>query len=286
MFYLFNGYEKDKYWAEPFNNLLKCLFLIFKKKNINCNFTEGGQINDDDIIIIISGVIDYVKNNFSKNKIIIINSESICLGVKSLPYLNSYINNPNLLEVWDYSKKNINKFKQITDIKVHYFPLTYHSYFESMYNLDLNKKKDIDICLYGCQGPKDSRRSIILDKFRKDKYNVFAGSVENNIELGKILSRSKIVIIIHYYKDDLCIDYYRLYGLLSNKIFTIHEKPSDDQMEESMNKILFVDYDNLFETCKKYLEMSQDDRDKITVNIFNWWKEVHPIEKYIPNISN
>ena len=51
-----------------------------------------------------------------------------------------------------------------------------------------------------------------------------------------------------------------------------------------MNKILFVDYDNLFETCKKYLEMSQDDRNKITLDIYNWWKNIHPFEKYIPNI--
>lgn len=116
------------------------------------------------------------------------------------------------------------------------------------------------------------------------RYNIWVGCSTGNENLAKILNRSKIVIIVHYYEDDLCIDYYRLCSLISNKIFTIHEKPSDDQLDPKMNKLLFVDYDNLVDSCSKDLSLTQQERDDITLDIYEWWKKNHLFSNYIPKI--
>ena len=284
MLYLFNDFLTEKYWATPFINLLNCLNNIFNKKQVKCDYSNNNIINNNDILIVISATAHSLPNKYKKNKLIIINSESICLGDKSLSYMNTYINNPNVIQIWDYSKKNCNKFKEITKIPCYYMPITYDPYFESIYDLNPNIEKTIDICLFGCGGDSNSRRHKILTPLKQKGLNVWQGCVNGNKELSNILNKSKIVLIVHYYENDLPIDYYRICSLLSNKIFTIHECPTDDENDNSMDKILFVKYDNIVDSCCKYLALSQEERDNISLDIYKWWKINHLFSKYIPQI--
>jgi len=193
--------------------------------------------------------------------------------------MSKYIDNPNIIEVWDYSKKNMNEYKKHIQIPCYYVPITYHPSFENIYNFTPNTPKDIDLAFFGCV--RAGRRQIMIDLLKK-KFNVWSGSVAGNNRLSKILNRSKIVIIIHFYEDDLCIDYYRLFSLISNKIFTIHEMPSDDQMDNSMNKLIFAKYDKFVETCEYYLSMTQEQRDKISEDTYQWWKINNKLTDKIP----
>ena len=286
MLYLCFIFNKSKYWASPFINLINCLKDIFDKKNIECEILENSnkKLYTKDILIIISGIIHFIElSNYKDNKIIIINSESVNVK-KNESYLNKYINNPNVIQIWDYSIKNINRLKELTNIPCYYVPITYDLYFEKIYDLLPGITKEIDICLYGCKGGHDSRRNKILNPLKALGYNIWVGSAIGNENLAKILNMSKIVIIVHYYEDDICIDYYRLCSLISNKIFTIHEKPSDDQWDPKMDKLLFEYYDNLVDSCSKYLSLTQQERDDIALDIYKWWKKNHLFSNYIPKI--
>jgi hypothetical protein len=69
--------------------------------------------------------------------------------------------------------------------------------------------------------------------------------------------------------------------LISNKIFFIHETALTEP-NHNFDKIIFSDYDKLLETCEKYLKISQEERDKIAENQYQWWKTKHSMEKYLP----
>ena len=284
--YLYNYFSKNKHWSATFINLLKTFLDIFTRNGIICKYlTDDDTPNENDILIAISGIINNNNNNINvyKCKIIIVNSESISNTKKSNHYTKLYINNPNIniLEIWDYSKRNVNNLKKIISIPCYYVPITYDHCFEQIFDFNDNIKKDIDIAFYGEITGEDNRRLILLNKL-KEKYNIWYGNTENKDILTNILNRSKIVIIIHFYKNDLCIDYYRLYSLISNKVFVIHEMPSSDQIDNNMNKLLFVEYDKIIETCDKYLSMTQKNRNRIVTSIYRWWKTEHKFVDKIP----
>lgn len=282
MLYIYSKFNKSAYWANPFIMISGCLVHIFKEKGIQCKITDdASQITSNDIVFLFSGPDHGYLGapELHNKKIIYINSESI----QSRPHVIEDCNNDNIVQVWDYSLKNITALRPIlkNPNKIQFVPIVYHKYFEIAYNIHKNKKnvnKDIDFCLFGGVG---KRRRVILDELQQAGHNVWFGGTSNISELVKIIQRSKIVIIIHYYEFDLCIDFYRLHLLLSNKIFTIHETPSKDQQHPSFNKIIYSDYDKFVSTCKKYIKVSQSKRDEISNEIYNWWKTEHPMQKYI-----
>lgn len=283
MIYLYNIYDMTKYWAPPFNNLLYGLSIFFKEKNILCDYLNNNVPVKNDIVIVISGVIPSEFSQKYNCKLIIINSESIALKStlkyfnRSQKCLNSYINNPNLVEIWDYSLKNVNQFKPITSIPCYYVPITYLPSFENIFN---NKRDKIyDIFLFGGMS---QRRKKIIDELKKKGLNVLAKTCNRHTEFIDMVNKTKIVLIIHHYEDDLCIDYYRLFSLISSKIFTISEMPTNDQMDVTMNRLIFSDYNSLINTCVHYLNKTQKNRDKISEDLYNWWKTTHHMNKYIP----
>ena len=281
MIYIYNLFDNNKYFALPFTLISKCIETFYKNKKIECKIIKERVIFEkDDIVILFSGPSGGYGSlpEICNNKVIYINSESVI----SRPHIINDCKNDNLIQVLDYSKKNINTLKDIVKNKINYLPFTYHPLFESFYNDNCktnNLNKEIDICMFGCLGP---RREKIVDKLKQKKYKVWHGCCSNHKELFEILSKSKIILIIHYYDFDLPIDFYRLYLLLSNKIFTIHETPSDIEFDNSFkDKILFEDYNNVVLACEKYLKLNQDERDNISLDIYNWWKTEHHVDKYL-----
>ncbi len=286
MIYLYNKYDFHKYWAPPFNNLLDGLKIYFNKKKILCEYVNNKIPSENDLIIAISSTINtnLLKEMTINNcKLIVLNSECVNLSnnktniQKSKDYMNRYINYSNLIQIWDYSLKNINFLKKITSVPCYYVPITYLPSFENIYNN--NTKKEYDILLFGCTS---DRRASIRHNLIKKGFKVKFGTWNDSNILKDYVNKVKIVIIIHYYEDDLCIDYYRLYSLISSKIFTISEMPSNDQIDPNMNKLIFSKYDNFVDTCCHYLSKTQKERDEISNNIYNWWKDKHPITKYMP----
>ena len=58
--------------------------------------------------------------------------------------------------------------------------------------------------------------------------------------------------------------------------------PSNDQIDPNMNKLIFSKYDNFVDTCVHYLSKTQEERDIIANDIYQWWKQNNNMDKYIP----
>ena len=290
MIYLYNKYDINKYWAPPFNNVLHGLKIYFYNSRLACDYINDKIPSKNDLLIAISATINtFILKKITINncKLIVLNSE--CVNIKdnainiqkSKDYMNRYINYSNLIQIWDYSLKNINFLKKITSIPCYYVPITYLGGFENIYNH--KTIKEYDILLFGCSS---ERRLLIKNNLIKKGIKVIFGTWDNVDKLKDHINKAKIVIIIHYYNDDLCIDYYRLFSLISCKIFTISEMPSKDQMDPNMNKLIFSEYNNFVNTCVHYLSKTQTERDIIANNIYNWWKQNNHMGKYIPKLQN
>ena len=80
------------------------------------------------------------------------------------------------------------------------------------------------------------------------------------------------------------LDLYRLFYLLPNKAFVIHEDicKIENAMKMKYSKLIFSNIYNLKSTCRKYLSMSQTQRDCITNGIYHWYTKHHTLLNNFP----
>ena len=123
----------------------------------------------------------------------------------------------------------------------------------------------------------------IFEKLQEKGVNIVAGQFHLP-EMQRLLRLTKIVPIIFAYDNDKCVDFYRLMPLLPNKIFTIHEEPSEDykKTKDKFNELIFVPYDELVNKIIYYLRLSQTKRDEKAIEQYLWWKEKYHINNCIP----
>ena len=198
MIYLYNKYDINKYWAPPFNNVLHGLKIYFNNSRLACDYINDKIPSKNDLLIAISATINgpsFRKKLINNCRLIVLNSE--CVNIKdsrsmkiqrSKKYMNRYINYSNLIQIWDYSLKNINFLKKITSVPCYYVPITYLQYFENIYN---NKtKKEYDILLFGCTGK--GRRLLIKEKLIKKGFKVIFSTWEDPNKLKDHVNKAKI----------------------------------------------------------------------------------------------
>ena len=92
---------------------------------------------------------------------------------------------------------------------------------------------------------------------------------------------------MHFYEENFAIDYYRTSILISNKKFVIHESVQKEEEESEEYKILskslvFCKYDDIVKTCKKYIQLSSEERDLIAEQTYNIFKNELYFDKYFP----
>ena len=155
----------------------------------------------------------------------------------------------NAISVWDYSLVNYQNLSKIGVKNIQYVPIQY------MFSVDkiiqkLGTEKDIDILFYGSL---NERRQLIIDKLNEKGYKVIA---KNNVwknERDELISRSKLIINIHYFEQSI-LESVRLSYLLSNGCHVISEISQDPILDKwHSNYISLVKYDQLVETCGKFL---------------------------------
>ena len=220
--------------------------------NSNVNFIAFGLELDDNII-----------NHLVDNKIttIMINTEYYTLW-NIMDKINKLYDKTKLY-VLDYNPVNIIEITKIhPKINIIYLPLLYNRYLIDFYNSNITKKikvedKDIDILVFGSV---NERRSKVLDEL-SPKYNVvklYTIAMEYS-ELCNYIERSKIILNMYQFDFNKAFDYYRMAFLISNKIFTIHEYPSDVKLDIETNLVdydkylILSTYENFVETTEKYL---------------------------------
>jgi hypothetical protein len=111
-------------------------------------------------------------------------------------------------------------------------------------------EEDIDILLYGSL---NERRLNILKQLHNIGLKVEALFGVYGKQRDHYISRSKIVLNIHYYEAKV-FEIVRVYYLLANKKFVISEPGNDQKLERPVRDgLVFAPYNSLVEESMKYL---------------------------------
>jgi hypothetical protein len=144
--------------------------------------------------------------------------------------------------VWDFSEENI-RFLAQRGIRAIYKPIGFHP---KMQRVAHHPVKDVDILFYGSM---NERRQRVLAELAK-RFNLKSLFGAYGEQRDVWISRSKIVLAVHFYETKL-YDEVRLSYLLNNKVFTVVEDSLHKKYEDF---IVYADYDRLVETCEFYLQ--------------------------------
>jgi len=183
-------------------------------------------------------------------------------GNKNSWFTNDYLNKlRGAIEIWDYSIVNIqNLKKEYPDLPViRYVPLGYTSNLHKIVQNE-SKNKKYDILFYGSSCP---RRDSMIKDLRNEGFRVYYAEFSLwNDERDRLIADSKIVLNLHYYPKPI-LETSRLSYLIANEAFVISEPSIDPILDkEYSNYVIFSEYDNIVETCKKYI-IDDDDISEI-----------------------
>jgi hypothetical protein len=290
----------DKFYL-PFQLYRECLTKVIKEQyNISIELIYDFKLLENNyktiiicnIRIINDELLDMLEKYNSKK--IIINTEYY-ENFNISKYFDFINNKPNFY-LFEYNILNINYIKNTNkNIEYHFIPLCYNSFLEEYYNTRIVKKnyneKDIDILFFGSSC---KRREKILNSLRRKyklaKYKKYGDNA--NTELCNLIERSKIVLNIMYYDNNIIFDYYRNSFILSTRTLLITEKSSskdyniEDGLLELENNIINVEYEKIIETLDKYLKnTSEEEYNKLVDRQYNAFKN-YKINDKITNFFN
>lgn len=146
------------------------------------------------------------------------------------------------LEVWDYSKRNVDVLQKagvenIKHVQIGYVPEI--SYFER------NKPEERDIDILAYMSPSQ-RRLNIMNQFAEDK-NVNFVAVQSTYgdERDDLIKRAKLVINLHNHDNEI-FEIIRVSHLIQNKVPVISERNTTtdfpDYMEGTVNTAPYEDF--------------------------------------------
>ena len=161
----------------------------------------------------------------------------------SSPWLESnYLELLKSHEVWDYSKQNINTFEKLGVTNLKHLPL---GYVHQLNRIKTSDYQDIDVLFYGSL---NGRRSKIIDALKAANLNVVNVFGVYGAERDALISRSKIVLNIHFY-DSKIFEIARISYLLSNGVCVVSEIGNDPIELEFKNSLILTEYDDIVSTC-------------------------------------
>jgi hypothetical protein len=147
------------------------------------------------------------------------------------------------IAVWDYSPDNIS-FLRRKGISATYVPLGYHSALKA---IPENPVKDIDVLFFGSM---NSRRSMVLEYLKKRGYAVEVIFGVYGRKRDEYISRSRIVLNIHYYEANI-FEAVRVSYLLNNEVFVVSEHSQFYPWKKV--PLQLVSYEKLTEACEYWL---------------------------------
>jgi dTDP-4-amino-4,6-dideoxygalactose transaminase len=298
----------------PFLLYRRALNLILLKNNIGKTVQVTDNINlltkkkEKQIVIMnlycLNAAIENGNNNiFSLLEnmnayVILINTEFINWNGYNLRDYLTTINSINQCSstfyIFEYNNINYKYIKETyLNVNVIFIPMLYHESSEKFFLKNINAKlswsnKDIDVLFYGTI---NSRRQEVLDKLKltyPDKNIVYFLS-ENNNTFCNLIERSKIVLNVIFYENNVIFDYYRNSFLITNKCLLISEEPTnidillEPGLKNANEYIIFTSYDKLVEVVGDYLNKSENEINNIIEKQFNWYKSNNNMEEAIMN---
>lgn len=155
---------------------------------------------------------------------------------------DGYINLLRRYRVWDYSLLNSNALKEhgISNValcEVGYMPTL---------TTIATAEKDIDVFFYGSI---NARRQHIFDQLTARGVHVVASDSSYAAQRDALISRSKIVLNIHFYESKL-FEIIRVSFLLANGVCVVSEDGNDYALETPYHGgIAFAPYEELADVC-------------------------------------
>jgi len=198
-------------------------------------------------------------------------------------FTNDYIKLLQNHFVLDYSYNNIENLKKL-GIDGHIVNLGYVK--EEDLHLDDSpmEEKDIDVLFYGSI---NQRRQLLIDLLAVEDINTH---VVNNVfgeDLDKLISRSKIILNIHFYEAKI-LEIVRLNYLLTNGICIVSED-GNDPIEKKYSEIIdFASYDAIPETVMNILrnkDRLQEQRNSIRSFMANNTQESLLAKDFLPYLD-
>jgi len=156
--------------------------------------------------------------------------------------------------VWDYSKRNIEKFKTLgLSNPIYHVPI---GYVPELSRIIKSSIQDIDVLFYGSI---NDRRTKIIEELRQNGLNVVSLFGVYGEERDAVIARAKIVINIHYYHSSI-LELARISYLLANSKAVLAECNEGTEIEEYLKEaIALATYDKLVETC---IELVKNDKQR------------------------
>ena len=155
-------------------------------------------------------------------------------------------------KIWEYSKKNIEKLTAIGVNMVQHVPI---GTMPALSRIKKAPNQDIDVLFYGSINP---RRKAILDSLMEEGLSVIAAFGVYGNERDVLISRSKIVLNLHFYESSI-LEMVRLSYLWANKIAVVAECNSITEIPHGMEKAaLFLPYPKLVNGCKALIKNATD----------------------------
>ncbi|AUC62340.1 hypothetical protein AA637_14830 [Cyanobacterium sp. HL-69] len=180
--------------------------------------------------------------------------------------------------IWDYSLSNIAQLRKWGINKVQHLPIGYHP---CLTNIPQNDNQDIDVLFYGSI---NERRQKIIDSLEAKGIKVKALFGVYGKERNRYISRSKIVLNMHFYEAQV-FEIVRVSHLLANQIFVISERSSNSEEEKYFQGgLVFCPYENLVSTCLDYLSRDKE-REIISKNGYHLFKDCS-LKEYLNPLIN
>lgn len=224
--------------------------------------TLSNIIDDFDVIIIIQlGILKKIKKLFYNKKIIIFNTEP--LELESNNYLKELFIEFQHNLILEYSCNNLPILDNLGCYNKILFPIGYLSFYDK-FLIPKKMEKDIDFLFIG---NITNRRKKILEILENLGYKVsYYDNVFDDMKKAKLINRSKICLDI-FRTEFNNNNMHRLNELITHKSFIISELGKDILINKLLNNIIIqVDYNNILEMCLKYINKSEEFREKFTLN--------------------
>lgn len=245
------------YLAKIFHDVAENLRFGFYELGFDVCVSSGLIINDRYNIIIGGHMISDFAQIPSGS--VIVNFEQ--LGSNSILIREEYINSMRAHQVWDYSVRNI-EWLAARGVAAKLLRLGYSPYLTRIDNLD---RQDIDVLFYGAL---NERRVHILQSLQKKGLSVVAiSSGMTGSELDEYISRSKVVLNLHYYSTHI-FEIVRVSYLLCNRKAVVAEVGISTEIEpEIKNAVLAVPYEQLIDAC---CDLVRDEEKRRAVETRGW----------------
>jgi glycosyl transferase family 1 len=179
---------------------------------------------------------------------ILYNLEQIVDG--SMWVTPSYLERLRRHRVWDYSARNCAALRGLGVSAAQHVPLGHAAVLERI----APAGEDIDVLFYGVY---NARRLAVLRRLSERGLKVFHASGVYGAERDALVARARIALNVHFYPESR-LEVPRCFYLMANGRFVLSEASPDAGETGLAGGMALVSYENLEESCVRYLERPQE----------------------------